>query len=316
MLKGQKPESKEKRLKLFLYGDAGVGKTLASLSFPNSYILDCEKGTENYAEVINKSNSVVLQTFLPDEVKTEIRELLTTKHSYRTLIIDPITQIYNAVQDKWTRTFEKYAKPGKDADVGDFGMRFWAKVKSEFKSIQRMLLALDMNVIVTAHQKDVYGQGFQKIGTTYDSMRGDAYFFDLIFQIVKKGDKRMAITIKERADIGKQKFPEEFEWSYENFIKYYGKEIIEKEAIPVEMADKNTVGRVKNMVNLLRLDDGIVDKWMQKAAVETWDDMPKETIDKCEKYLEGLLSKVTEGSNQPKKGGKETKTKDTTKTEK
>ena len=90
------------------------------------------------------------------------RTLLTTKHPYKTLVIDPITQLYNSTQEKWNRIFEKYAKTQKDRDVQDFGLRYWGKVKSDFKGLQRLTLQLDMNVIVTSHQKDVYGGSFSK----------------------------------------------------------------------------------------------------------------------------------------------------------
>jgi hypothetical protein len=44
MLRGKKPEAINKRLKMFMYGGAGAGKTTAAIQFPNSYIIDCEKG--------------------------------------------------------------------------------------------------------------------------------------------------------------------------------------------------------------------------------------------------------------------------------
>ena len=44
-LRAKKPEAVTKRLKLFMFGPAGVGKTTAAIQFPNSYIIDCEKGT-------------------------------------------------------------------------------------------------------------------------------------------------------------------------------------------------------------------------------------------------------------------------------
>ena len=47
-LRARKPEAVQKRLKLFMFGPAGVGKTTAAIQFPNSYIIDCERGTENY----------------------------------------------------------------------------------------------------------------------------------------------------------------------------------------------------------------------------------------------------------------------------
>ncbi len=294
-LKATKPEAKEKRLKMFVYGQAGIGKTMAAIMFPNSYIIDTERGTDDYPNVINGSKSVVFKSVNPDDIKEEIRELLTTKHEYRTLIIDPITQVYNAVQEKWTKIFEKHAKNEKDAEVQDFGMRYWSKVKSEFKAIQRLILALDMNVIITAHQKDVYGAGFSKVGVTFDSMKGDDYLFDLIFRIDKRGEKRVAITEKERAEIGKQKFPAEFEWSYENFLKYYGKEIIERKAEAIPMATKEDVLRLNNLIEVVKLDEETINKWFTKANADTFDEFTKEQIDKCIEFVEKKLAAVKGG---------------------
>lgn len=62
-LKAKSPEVKEKRLKMFVFGPAGVGKTTAAIKFPNSYIIDTEKGTDFYANTIIKAKSAVLQTF-------------------------------------------------------------------------------------------------------------------------------------------------------------------------------------------------------------------------------------------------------------
>ena len=294
-LKGKKPTVKTKRLKMFVYGQAGVGKTLAALQFPRSYIVDTERGTDFYAKTINEQESVVLQALNPDEIKAEVRELLTTKHPYKTLIIDPITQVYNATQEKWVRKFEKYAKNDKDKDIQDFGMRFWGKVKSDFKGLQRMLLNLDMNVIVTAHQKDVYGTGFSKIGVTFDSMKGDDYFFDLIFRIEKKGDRRVAITVKERSELNAQKFPEEFEWKYENFLKYYGKEIIEKDSTPIVMATVEELDKMKALLDTVKIEDKVISKWFTSGGVTAWDEMSGEQITKCIVHVQKKLDDLTKG---------------------
>lgn len=294
-LRAKKPEVKEKRLKMFVYGEAGIGKTTAAIKFPTSYIIDTEKGTDFYDGTISASNSQVFQTSNPDEIKDELRALLTTKHEFRTLIIDPITQVYNSTQEKWTKVFEKYSKNEKDAEIQDFGIRYWGKVKGDFKGLQRLLLALDMNVIVTAHQKDVYGSNFSKIGVTFDSMKGDDYFFDLIFKIEKRGKERIAITIKERADIGKNKFPDEFVWNYENFCKFYGKEIIEKESVPVIMATVEQVEKIKSLIETVKVDDETINKWFIKAAVDNWEEMNGETIQKCIDYLQDKINLLTNG---------------------
>src|SRR4051812_49021638 len=51
-LRARKPEAVTKRLKLFMFGPAGVGKTTAAIQFPNSYVIDCEKGVENYDRLV------------------------------------------------------------------------------------------------------------------------------------------------------------------------------------------------------------------------------------------------------------------------
>jgi hypothetical protein len=292
-LRGKAPEEKKKRLKMFVYGPSGVGKTTAALLFPKAYIIDTERGTDHYSQTINQAGSAVFQSNVFDEVFAEVKQLLTTKHEYRTLIIDPITQVYNSVQEKWTRVFEKHAKSEKEAEVQDFGMRYWGRVKSDFKALQRMLMALDMNIIITSHQKDQYGTGMTKIGVTFDSMKGEDYLYDLVFRLEKKGDKRMAITIKERAEIGQGKFPPEFEWSYSNFKQFYGADIIERVAAPVEMATPEQVAKVKALLEVVRIEESEINAWLAKADVSDWSEMTAETIGKTIAFLEKKLAAVT-----------------------
>lgn len=291
-LSAKTPELKEKRLKMFVFGPAGIGKTIAALQFPNAYIIDSEKGTDFYEQLIVEKNSVVFQSNNVDDIRAEIKSLLTTRHNHQTLIIDPITQIYNSVQDKWTRIFEKYADTEKAKETGDFGMRYWGKVKSEFKSLQRMLMQLDMNVIITAHQKDVYGAGFSKIGVTFDSMKGEDYFYDLVFRLSQKGTDRIAETIKERALPGKHKFPTEFVWSYENFLKFYGPEIIQRAAEPVKLATDDQVERIKKLVDTVKVEDSEIEKWFNKADVAEWSEMTQDQIQKCIDFVESKLTLV------------------------
>src|ERR1044071_6531533 len=100
MLRAKKPEAVTKRLKLFMFGPAGVGKTTAAIQFPKSYIIDCERGAENYDKLITDSGSVVFQSNDINEVVAEVKSLLTEKHDFRTLVIDPITPIYNDLLEK------------------------------------------------------------------------------------------------------------------------------------------------------------------------------------------------------------------------
>lgn len=294
-MRAKAPEAKQKRLKMFVFGPAGVGKTTAAIMFPKSVIIDTEKGTDFYADTINKMDSVVFQTSVFDEAVKEVKELLTTKHDYRTIIIDPITQLYNSCQEKYTRIFEKHAKTEKEAETQDFGMRYWGRVKSDFKAFQRMLLAIDTNIIILSHQKDQYGEGMKKIGVTFDSMKGEDYLYDLVFRLENKGGKRIAVTVKERSEIGKNKFPPEFEWSYEAFCKYYGAEIIQKEAVPVQLATEEQVTRIKQLQGIVKIEQAEIDAWFAKADVEDWDEMTSDQLGKVIAFIEKKLTPATAG---------------------
>jgi hypothetical protein len=268
-LRAKKPEAVSKRLKLFMYGPAGVGKTTAAIQFPNCYIIDCEKGAENYDKLITGSNSVIFQSSDIHEVIAEVKALLTEKHDYRTLVIDPITTVYNDLLEKC------------EHQVGsDFG-RHYAAANKTMKRLSNLIMALDMNVVVTAHAKKEYGPNLTVLGQTFDSWRQLDYWFDLVVELEKgkKDKRRFGRVVKTRLEA----FPDEdrFEWSYENIRKRCDVQLLEREAGAVRLATPEQVAEIHSILSIVRLPEGTVDKWFAKAGVDTWEDMPTETIQKC-----------------------------------
>jgi hypothetical protein len=275
VLRARTPEAVTKRLKLFMFGPAGVGKTTAAIQFPNSYIIDCEKGAENYDKLITASGSAVFQTTDMHEVIAEVKSLLTEKHDFRTLVIDPITPIYNDLLEKC------------ELKVGtDFG-RHYGEANKTMKRLANLIMALDMNVVVTAHSKKEYGDNLKVLGHTFDGWRQLDYWFDLVIELGKKGKKRFAKVVKTRVD----SFPDEdiFEWSYDAVKKRYDVSMLEKEAKIMQLANGDQVREIKELLNIVRLPDGTTDKWFAKAGVDAWEDMPAETIEKCINFVKGRL---------------------------
>ncbi len=182
-LRGIKPEKVEKRLKALFYGAAGVGKTMASIQFPSPYLIDTEKGASNdqYVKLLQKSGGVIFQTSDFNEIIEEVRTLLTEKHTYRTLIIDPLTTVYNDLLDK------SALKHGTD-----FG-RHYNESNKKMKELLNLLIRLDMNVIITSHAKNEYGQNMSVLGQTFDCYKKLDYLFDLVFEIQKRGKERVGI---------------------------------------------------------------------------------------------------------------------------
>jgi len=269
MLRARKPEVVTKRLKLFMFGPAGVGKTTAAIQFPNSYIIDCEKGAENYDKLITGSDSVLFQTTDINEVIQEVKALLTEKHDFRTLVIDPITTIYNDLLEKC------------EAQVGSDWGRHYAAANKTMKRLANLIMALDMNVVITAHAKKEYGQNLAVVGQTFDGWKQLDYWFDLVVELAKnkKGKGRYAKVVKTRLE----EFPDQemFEWSYDAIKKRYDNDQLEREATTVRLATQDQVGEIHSLLSIVRLPEGTVEKWFAKAGVETWEDMPYEMLQKC-----------------------------------
>jgi hypothetical protein len=287
-LRARKPEAVNKRLKLFMYGPAGVGKTTAALAFPHSYIIDCERGTENYDKLITANNSVVYQTVDVHECIAEVKALLTERHDFRTLVIDPITPIYNDLLEKME------ARTG-----SDFGRHYGAANK-EMKRLANLIMALDMNVVITAHAKTEYGENLKKLGYTFDGWRQLDYWFDLVIELGKRGKKRVGKVVKTRIET----FPDEdvFDWSYDAIKARYDGATLERTAGPLVLAAPAQVAEVQALLNVVRLPDGLVEKWFSRANVDQWEDMPADALGKCIDYIKSRFptSAAAGGYHEPR----------------
>jgi hypothetical protein len=280
MLRAKKPEAVEKKLKLFMYGEAKVGKTTAALQFPDSYIIDAEKGAEEkqYRDLMAANRSEIFSTTDIDEVIAEIRTLASAPHRFHTITIDPVTPLYTDLLEKCEKR------------VGTEWGRHYGAANVIMKRMVNLVLALDMNVIVTAHAKAEYGDEMKRIGTTFDGWRKLDYLFDLIIQLERRGNKRVAIVKGSR--IGAFPDGEVFDWSYAEFQRRYGS-IIEREGKPQAFATPEQIAEIAQLLTVVKLPEDSVDKWWSKANVDRWEDMPSETIAKCLTFIKGKLPKET-----------------------
>lgn len=267
-LRAKKPELIQKRLKALFYGGAGVGKTTASISFPKVYLIDTERGAENsqYTDILQKAGGVVFQTSDFEELMQEVRSLLTEKHEYKTLVIDPLTTLYNDLLDK------SAIKNGTE-----FG-RHYSEANKQIKHLLNLLLRLDMNVIITAHQKHEYGQNMSIVGSTYDCYKKLDYLFDLVFEIQKRGKERIGLIKKSRIEA----FPdtEQFPFSYDEIATRYGREILERDAVAEVLATPEQILEVYRLLDLFKIPTETYQKWLDKVNAESFEEMSEDNIKK------------------------------------
>jgi len=296
----QKAKSLDKRLKLFLWGDSGAGKTTLALQFPKPVVIDMEGGTELYGEAFDFD---VLRATTADEVMEAVQWLLGNAHAYRTLIIDPITVYWDALQKKWSDIFLKRNKGSKGYkyEFYDLQVRDWMTIKAEFKELIRKLIALDMNVIVTARQKVQYadGQFMKAIGETFDGEKSLPYMFDTIVRLYRDDKGHfLGECLKDRSN----KLPQgEFECSYALFVELFGKKNLSRKAKPASFATDDQMKLISEYITRFNMTPEQVTKRLAAYGAESLDDLTEENARVIIGKFEAALAK-SEGDKSQKEG--------------
>ena len=290
-LRGKKPTTIEKRLKLLLFGRAGVGKTTAAIQFPRPYLIDTERGAENdsYVQTLNKQGGAYLFTNDPDELISEVQALLSTKHTYRTLIIDPMTVIYNDLLDNAVKRIARTEnREEDDKETTAFG-RHKQMPDRTVKHLLALLLRLDMNVVLTSHAKGEWANGATTGKDTFDCYSKLDYLFDLAIEVQLRGQERVGIVRKTR--IESLPLQEVFPFSYEEIADRYGRETLERDAKPEVLASPEQIQEINRLVELLKVTAETTDKWLEKAGAANWGEMPTEALGKCIDHLKAQVNK-------------------------
>jgi len=283
-LKAVDPKDTEpSKPKILIYGKPGVGKTWTALDFPSVYYIDTEGGADlqHYTDKLKASGGVY---FGPEQgsldfesVIEQVQALAIEKHSYKTLVIDSVSELYNLA-------IAKEAEKLGDKDA------FGASKKPAIAYMRRLLswlTRLDMNVILISHEKPEWGVDSKnqraEIGTTFDAWEKVEYALHLVLNIIKAGPNRNARVKKTRL-LG---FPdgETFKWSYQDFADRYGKDVIEKEGKQIVLASTQQLAELKNLLSVIKLKEGQEEKWLEAANAQTWEEVDQEKVQKTIDYI-------------------------------
>lgn len=239
MSKFKKAKDEPKRLKLFIYGESGTGKTVTALHFPGPAVIDLEKGTDHYAD---KFDMVRLQTTDTDEIIKAVDELIADPSGVKTLVIDPFSIFWESLQDKHLKRMRvKKGNPNYVLQALDY-----KPIKNDLKSFINKLLAVDLNIIITARSKAEYstdaGDFMKVIGVKPDAPKELPYMFDTCLELsIQPDGKRFAKVIKDRTN----KLPmEPFEFDYHKLVEYLDMKDLQRE--PVKLRGLQELDRIAN----------------------------------------------------------------------
>lgn len=289
-LKAKDPElTSPGKTKGLIFGASGVGKTWFTLSFPKPYYIDTEGGADlrHYQERLKKAGGAYLGpqdgaldfTFIIEQMQA----LAAEKHGFKTLIIDSVTKLYQT-----SIAHEAERLGDKDA--------FGASKKPAIANMRRLVnwaMRLDMNIWFVAHETTEWGTDArtgqrQEIGKAADVWDKLIYELDVTLQAVKRGPARIAIVRKSRLT----GFPDgdSFPLEYAEFATRYGKDFLESDSTPIEMASAVQVADITRLVSTVKVEQADIDKALTKAGAETFAELNSEQAEKLIAWLKKKIS--------------------------
>lgn len=292
-LLGSAPELiKARKPKILIYGASGVGKTRWALDWPDVYVLDVEGGATQpeYRKQLQASHGLYLG---PDDgaasfdvVLDQVKTLATETHDRKTLVVDSITKLF---ANEISREAERLTETGKKNEFG-------ADKKPAVNYMRQLvswLTRMDMNVILIAGEIAEWGKESgtgerTQIGTTFDCWPRLEYELDLAIQVVKLGNSRYGKIRKSR--IAAFPHASTFEWTYDAFTTLYGRAVVEERSEKISCATPEQLTEINRLLEIVKLDDGTVDKWLAAANVSAWDEMATERAAKAIDYLKGRIT--------------------------
>lgn len=290
-LKGRKPEVvKPGKPKVIFSGPSGVGKTYFALEFEKPFYIDTEGGAtrEQYMEKLVKTGGWYMgredgaQDF--KTVIETIKELATTKHPYKTIVIDSFSKLYNIEAAK---AEEKLGN--------DFG-RDKREANKPTRQLMRWIDQIDLNVILICHKKDKWeGQGSNRTitGTTFDGWEKMEYDLDLWLEIQKAGKNYTFFVKKSRVKdfvVGNT-----YPLDYDTFAKLYGKDAIEQPSQEVKMASEDQIKELGILLEVVKIEPEEIEKWLTKCNAVEFADCTEAQLGKMLDYLKSKVQKAVGG---------------------
>lgn len=271
-LRGKKPEIKPQRFKALIFGREGSGKSHFVCDIPDAYIIDTE-GLSQYKKFVKKihaTNSVVAEIKELEDIIKEVKTLSSTKHSYKTVIIDSASPPYN-----WLCNLEAERLKRDGTEGVEFGKNT-AKPKRLMMHLGLMLERLDMNVIVTSHETGWYIENVE-VGKKSDVPDKIAHLLGASLHIEKLGttDVRKLRVRKSRYDELPDNKYIDFN-GYETIKELFGENIFLTESVPQELANQEQLTELKYLLGVLNVSEETIQKHLLKSKSTAFSELPKE----------------------------------------
>lgn len=285
-LRAKPPVLEPNRLRALIYSNKGVGKTHFTVSLPNVYYIDTEGALkyERFVKMLkeNKSDSIALYDL--EEIIKEVKDLLSTKHNYKTLVIDSITFPYNLLASVEA---ERLIKKSPHTEGTEFGANM-AKAKRLTFHLAMLLTRLDMNVIVTAHEKSKFVDG-KDAGKEPDVNEKMGYALGTQMHLRLQGKAIKAFIEKSRYSELKNQELIDFDDGYGTIKKLFGEEIFLRDSVTEELATEEQIKEVRRLQAVLNHPEESLQKWLITKHAHSLDEVNTKDIDKLIQHFKSKI---------------------------
>ena len=192
-------EKIEKKV-VWLYGSPFSGKTTFANRFPDPLMLNTDGNIKfvdapyiSIKDIIEVTGRMTKKTFAWEHLKNVIAELEKKDNDFKTIVIDLLEDLYEYCR-LWM-----YDQMGITHESDD-SFRAWDKVRTEFLSTLKRLMALDYeNIILISHEdssKDITKKGGDKLTSIKPNLADKvankvAGMVDIVARVVADGDIRV-----------------------------------------------------------------------------------------------------------------------------
>ena len=276
-------EARKERVILLIAGDSGAGKSFWIANLKNALIFDTDIGGGlTYADARiarNGSERIEVGSYLEviDEIDKRRKNLTRT-----TVAIDHLSTLH---QESVIRHNPKLVK-----DFGAAG----DKAAREWRKVRELVRWCDFNLVCTSHLKGKW-EDEKVVGEQADAAKKIEGDFHTVLHVHNVGPfPKQAFVYKWRRDPedARGPVPPSFPFTMEDFLKIHGYSM-EGERHEIPMATAQQIAELEALINIVKLPDGVVDKWLSKAKAESFAEMSEDVIKKCIAFTRGLVAGST-----------------------
>lgn len=292
MIHPTKPSARRWRPNILIFGASGTGKTrtwldLVRLTGAKALCMDTHHGTDAWAHTYPTGWDVV-HSSSPTELEQQIDHYLAVPAGYTMFVVDDISVAYTELQDQADDELRPL-RQRKDTTIGRFGSVMdpgsWSQVKRMAHVSLNKLTHLDMARVVVARSKPHYEASssggklqLERKGKTWSGDKDMEYSFDLVIQLEKYGDRRVAVIEKARGMPNMPSTIEEF--TAEKLLQYLpcGASGFTDPSTPEPVVDEAQANELRSLFALAALEPGRQSRVLAHYGATTIDDMPLKNL--------------------------------------